>query len=86
MKYSVKVKEISYGVVEVEATSAEEAEEKAESVYYDGKGYGCKRRYGVRSLGFIPCGKGKDRYELYVRAYGKKRRRNSRRPFGRYIP
>ena len=36
MKYSVKVKEISYGVVEVEAASAEEAEEKAESVYYDG--------------------------------------------------
>ena len=49
MKYSVKVKEISYGVVEVDATSAEEAEEKAiellkkvgleekaESVYYDG--------------------------------------------------
>ena len=36
MIYSVKVKEISYGVVEVEAASAEEAEEKAESVYYDG--------------------------------------------------
>ena len=36
MKYSVKVKEISYGVVEVEAASAGEAEEKAESVYYDG--------------------------------------------------
>ena len=36
MKYSVKVKEISYGVVEVEAASAEEAEEKAVSVYYDG--------------------------------------------------
>ncbi len=36
MKHSVKVKEISYGVVEVDATSAEEAEEKAESVYYDG--------------------------------------------------
>lgn len=36
MKYSVKVKEISYGVVEVEADSAEEAEEKAESIYYDG--------------------------------------------------
>ena len=36
MKYSVKVKEISYGVVEVEAASAEEAEEKAESDYYNG--------------------------------------------------
>ena len=36
MIYSVKVKEISYGVVEVEATSVGEAEEKAESVYYDG--------------------------------------------------
>lgn len=36
MKYSVKVKEISYGVVEVAAASAEEAEEKAESVYYGG--------------------------------------------------
>ena len=32
MKYSVKVKEISYGGVEVEAASAEEAEEKAASV------------------------------------------------------
>ena len=36
MKYSVKIKEISYGFVEIEAASAEEAEEKAESVYYDG--------------------------------------------------
>lgn len=36
MKYSVKVKDISYGVVEVEAASAEKAEEKAEPVYYDG--------------------------------------------------
>ena len=36
MKYSVKVKEVSYGVVEVEAASSEEAEEKAGAVYYDG--------------------------------------------------
>ena len=36
MKYSVKVKEVSYGFVEVEAASAEEAEEKAESDYCDG--------------------------------------------------
>lgn len=36
MKYSVKVTKVSYGVVEVEAASAEEAKEKAESVYYAG--------------------------------------------------
>lgn len=36
MKYSVKVKEISYGVVEVEAASAEEAKETAEAEYYFG--------------------------------------------------
>lgn len=34
MKYTVKVKEISYGAVEVEARSA--AEEKAEAEYYAG--------------------------------------------------
>lgn len=33
MKYTVKVKEISYGVVEVEAASAKEAREKAEAEY-----------------------------------------------------
>lgn len=36
MKYTVKVKEISYGYVEVEADSDEEAEEKAEEVYFEG--------------------------------------------------
>lgn len=36
MKYTVKVKDISYGYVEVEADSVEEAEEKAEEIYFDG--------------------------------------------------
>lgn len=36
MKYTVKVKEISYGAVEIEAESATEAEEKAEAEYYAG--------------------------------------------------
>ena len=36
MKYSVTVTEISDRVDEGDAASAEEAEEKAESVYYDG--------------------------------------------------
>lgn len=36
MKYTVKVKEISYGAVEIEAGSAAEAEEKAEAEYYAG--------------------------------------------------
>ena len=33
MKYTVKVKEINYGTIEVEATSTEDALEKAEAHY-----------------------------------------------------
>ena len=37
MKYVVDVKDISYGTIEVEADSVQEAEEKAEAAYFDGK-------------------------------------------------
>ena len=36
MKYIVDVKDISYGTVEVEADSVEQAEEKAETLYFEG--------------------------------------------------
>ena len=36
MKFIVDVKDISYGTVEVEADSAEQAEEKAQGLYYEG--------------------------------------------------
>ena len=37
MKYIVDVKDISYGTVEVEADSAEQAEEKAQDMYFSGQ-------------------------------------------------
>ena len=36
MKYIVDVKDISYGSIEVEAGSVEEAQEKAEELYFSG--------------------------------------------------
>ena len=36
MKYTVQIKEISYGTVTVDASSQSEAEAKAEQAYYDG--------------------------------------------------
>ena len=36
MKYTVKVKEVNYGAVEVDAVSAEEALAKAEAEYISG--------------------------------------------------
>ena len=39
MKYTVQIKEISYGSVTVEASNQQEAEEKAEQAYYDGNAY-----------------------------------------------
>ena len=36
MKYIVDVKDISYGRIEVEAESIEEAQEKAEEMYFSG--------------------------------------------------
>ena len=37
MKYIVDVKDISYGTVEVEANSKEQAEEMAQDMYFDGQ-------------------------------------------------
>ena len=37
MKFKVDIKDTSYATVEVEARSAEEAEEKAEELYYNGR-------------------------------------------------
>lgn len=37
MKYIVDVKDISYGTIEVEADSVEQAEEKAQEMYFSGK-------------------------------------------------
>lgn len=37
MKYIVDVKDISYGTVEVEADSIEQAEEKAQNLYFSGQ-------------------------------------------------
>ena len=37
MKFIVDVKDISYGTVEVEADSAEQAEEKAQDMYFSGQ-------------------------------------------------
>ena len=37
MKYIVDVKDISYGTVEVEAESKEQAEEMAQDMYFDGQ-------------------------------------------------
>lgn len=39
MKYLVSVKEINYGAVEVEASSPDDAKEKAEQEYYNGNVY-----------------------------------------------
>lgn len=36
MKFTVRVEETSYGFVTVEASSIDEAHEKAEKAYYDG--------------------------------------------------
>ena len=36
MKYTIQIKETSYGTVTVEASSPQEAEELAEQAYYDG--------------------------------------------------
>lgn len=37
MKFIVDVKDISYGTVEVEADSVEQAEEKAQDMYFSGQ-------------------------------------------------
>ena len=37
MKYVVDIKDTSYGVVEVDASSKEEAEEMASGMWYEGK-------------------------------------------------
>ena len=37
MKYIVDVKDISYGSIEVEAGSVEQAEEKAQELYFSGQ-------------------------------------------------
>ncbi len=37
MKFKVDIKDTSYATIEVEARSAEEAEEKAEELYYNGR-------------------------------------------------
>lgn len=37
MKYVVDIKDTSYGVVEVDASSKEEAEEMASGLWYEGK-------------------------------------------------
>ena len=37
MKYIVDVKDISYGTVDVEADSKEQAEEMAQDMYFDGQ-------------------------------------------------
>ena len=37
MKYLVDIKDTSYGVVEVDASSKEEAEEMASGLWYEGK-------------------------------------------------
>ena len=37
MKYIVDVKDVSYGRVEVEADSVEQAEEKAQDLYFSGQ-------------------------------------------------
>lgn len=39
MKYTIQIKETSYGTVTVEASSPQEAEELAEQAYYDGNAY-----------------------------------------------
>ena len=39
MKYTIQIKEINYGTVIVEASSPQEAEDKAEQAYYDGNTY-----------------------------------------------
>lgn len=39
MKYLVSVKEINYGAVEIEASSPDDAKEKAEQEYYNGNVY-----------------------------------------------
>ena len=39
MKYTIQIKETSYGTVPVEASSPQEAEELAEQAYYDGNTY-----------------------------------------------
>jgi hypothetical protein len=39
VKYLVSVKEINYGAVEVEASSPDDAKEKAEQEYYNGNVY-----------------------------------------------
>lgn len=37
MKYKVDIKDTSYATVEVDARSQEEAEQKAEELYYNGR-------------------------------------------------
>ena len=37
MKFIVDVKDVSYGTVEVEADSVEQAEEKAQDMYFSGQ-------------------------------------------------
>ena len=39
MKYTIQIKEVSYGTVTVEASSPQEAEELAEQAYYEGNTY-----------------------------------------------
>jgi hypothetical protein len=39
VKYLVSVKEINYGAVEIEASSPDDAKEKAEQEYYNGNVY-----------------------------------------------
>ncbi len=36
MKYIVDIKDVSYGRIEVDADSVEQAQEKAEEMYFDG--------------------------------------------------
>lgn len=54
MKYSVEVKEINYGTVVVEASSSEEAQQKAEAAYSMGRTVWSSGEYEFNDAKRIP--------------------------------
>ena len=54
MKYRVKVKEISYGYITVEARNKEEAEKLADKAYFDGNTEWASGDYEISETKEVP--------------------------------
>lgn len=68
MKYSIQVKEINYGVLEIEATSKEEALAKAEERYAMGQTVWNSGEYEFHDVNEIP-----QKSRAYITPIGRER-------------